>query len=161
MRAHKHLQAHIHQRVSLSIFPLTCKMKGKYQIDTTTNYALPSDPASCWEGKQTGGVVLRHHHHHHHQVDREWSCVIWLLRKRLRSQQGSWSVWRSPCATISSERNSEVQRRAAEFRGTDYKVWKHAKKLLLSDRVLQLWAYAWRISERKSNAHMLAHFFTP
>lgn len=69
MRAHKHLQAHIHRRVSLSIFPLTCKMKGKYQIDTTTNYALPSDPASCWEGKQMGGVVLRHHHHH--QVDRE------------------------------------------------------------------------------------------
>lgn len=85
-----------------------------------------------------------------------WSCVIWLLQKKAAMPSRAPGVFRgSPCVTIGSERNSEVQRRTAEFRETHYKVWKHAKEPRLNGRVL-LWACAWRKSERKSNAHMLA-----
>lgn len=85
MCAHRHTHKN---NMSPSKFPLTCKMKGKHQIQRTTHLPLPQGPTSCWEEKKRGGTMLRHHH----QVDRGWSCVIWLLQKRLQSQQASWSV---------------------------------------------------------------------
>lgn len=155
MRAHKNLQTNTHTHTCHHLNSLQlAKWKGniKYREPPTSlslQAPLPAgsggrQAAQCWDTTirwTEGGAVW-------------FGCC----RKAWYHSGGSGVFRGSPCATIGSERNSEAQRRAAEFRGTDYKDWKHAKKLRLSDRVLQLWAYAWRISERKSNAHMLVQF---
>lgn len=81
--------------------------------------ATTLDPASCWEGKETGGAELPPPPP---PGGRGAELCDLAVEEKAAITAGIQECLEVTLCDNNSERNSEVQRRAAEFRGADYKV---------------------------------------